>query len=274
MTQRKGKAKDVTAASTSKAGLPEEETETAWERTKANIKTIGGAVLLAILIRIVIFEAFEIEGPSMEPTLLNGDRVVVAKFRYGLYLPFQESASFTWGTPERGDVVIVNSPEDIAIVKRVIGLPGDTVEIRDDVVHVNGEPVAVTDLGECDDEYQQETASTCHWYRESFGDLSWRISRNRATRPANYPRTEVPEDHIYILGDHRDRSNDSRYFGPVHRSRVKGQALVIYWSSLGTWWRQGDSNADDDPGAGRAYPGRNEDRPYGVRWGRLFDAVE
>ena len=257
MTQRKGKAKEAAAPAAEKAGLaPEEEGETAWERTKANVKTIGGAVLLAILIRIVIFEAFEIEGPSMEPTLLNGDRVVVAKFRYGLYLPFQQSASLTWGTPNRGDVVIVNSPEDIAIVKRVIGLPGDTIEIRDNVVHVNGEPIAIEDLGRCDDGYQQETASTCHWFRESFGEHTWRISRNLAGPPTNHPRLEVPEGHIYILGDHRDRSNDSRFFGPVHQSRVKGQALLIYWSSLGSWWTN-----EDDGG-------------YGVRWGRIFDGVE
>src|SRR5688572_9284899 len=86
--------------------------ETRWNRTKANIKTIVGAVGLAMFIRIMLFEAFEIEGPSMEPTLLNGDRVVVAKFMYGLFLPFMPEASFTWGAPTPGDVVIVKSPAD------------------------------------------------------------------------------------------------------------------------------------------------------------------
>src|SRR5688500_17661074 len=96
--------------------------ETRWQRTKANLKTIGGAVALALFIRIVLFEAFEIEGPSMQPTLLNGDRVVVAKFLYGLFLPFTTEAIVTWGLPDPGDVVIVKSPaDDIDIVKRVIG---------------------------------------------------------------------------------------------------------------------------------------------------------
>ncbi len=232
---------------------PEEVEETGWDRTKANVRTIGGAVFLAILIRIAVFEAFEIEGPSMEPTLLNGDRVVVAKFRYGLYLPNQDQATFTWGSPNRGDVVIVNSPEGVAIVKRVIGLPGDEVEIRNDVVHINGDPIDVEDLGDCAEDHQNEPDETCHWFRERFGDRSWRISRNTATPATNHPRVTVPDGHVYILGDHRDRSNDSRFFGAVETSKIKGQALAIYWSSDGGW--------------------SGEDA-YIVRWGRMFGGVE
>ncbi|MEY2929572.1 MAG: hypothetical protein RL033_321, partial [Pseudomonadota bacterium] len=104
------------------------------ESGQSNLKTIGSAILLAMFIRIVLFEAFEIEGPSMEPTLLNGDRVVVVKFLYGIFLPFMDDALMTWGQPNPGDVVIVKSPRDnVDIVKRVVGLPGDVIELKDGV---------------------------------------------------------------------------------------------------------------------------------------------
>ncbi len=222
--------------------------ETRWERTKANLKTIGGAVLLAIIIRIGLFEAFEIEGPSMEPTLLNGDRVVVAKFMYGLFLPFTTEAAVSWGQPEPGEVVIVRSPADnIDIVKRVVGVGGDTIEIRDDVVYRNGEAVPHEGAGECRDheDRREPDLNGCEWVRETLGDTTYRTSHSIDTPPSNHPPVTVPEGHVYIMGDHRDRSNDSRFFGVVPVDRVKGQALVIYWS--------------------------NED---GVRWHRLFEGVD
>jgi signal peptidase I len=235
-------------AARSEKRAPEAE-ETAWDRWKANLKTIGGAVLLAIFIRIVLFEAFEIEGPSMEPTLLNGDRVVVAKFSYGLFLPFTTEAVTTWGTPKRGDVVIVRSPQDdnIDIVKRVIALPGDTVEIHDDEILVNGVALRTRDLGPCNEiePHLRGAMSDCH--EETVDGEPHRISRDPTSPPSNHPEMVVPDDYLYILGDHRDRSNDSRFFGPIPVTRVKGRALAIYWSS---------------------------DADVGVRWDRLFDGID
>ncbi|HJL16074.1 MAG TPA: signal peptidase I [Sandaracinaceae bacterium LLY-WYZ-13_1] len=222
--------------------------EARWERTKANAKTIGGAVLLALFIRIVLFEAFEIDGPSMEPTLLHGDRVVVAKFMYGLFLPFTEDAVLTWGTPEAGDVVIVHSPYDsIDIVKRVIGVPGDTVEIRDDVVYRNGEPLQEGAPTPCLTEDGQPREGDCEWVEESIGEHEWHTSRSQLTVPDTLREREVPPGHIFVLGDHRDRSNDSRNprVGMIPVSRVKGRAVAIYWSNDGH-----------------------------VRWGRIFDGID
>ncbi len=204
-----------------------------WERTKANIKTIGGAILLAIFIRIVLFEAFEIDGPSMEPTLLNGDRVVVAKFMYGLFIPFTNEAVLTWGLPDAGDVVIVHSPYDnIDIVKRVIGEPGDRIEIRDNVVHRNGTPIQRRVVGPCRGE-QQEPQESCEWIEEGIGDHTWFISRSAFGIPEDSEEMVVPPGHVFVMGDHRDRSNDSRNprVGMIPASRVKGRALAIYWSS-------------------------------------------
>ncbi len=218
-----------------------------WDRTKANVKTIGGAILLALFIRIVLFEAFEIDGPSMEPTLLNGDRVVVAKFMYGLFLPFTNEAALNWGLPSAGDVVIVRSPLDnIDIVKRVIGVPGDTIEVRDDVVHRNGTPIQVRVVGACRGE-QQEPQDDCEWVEERIDERTWQTSRSTYSVPDTLDPVTVPPGHIFVLGDHRDRSNDSRNprVGMIPASRVKGRALTIYWSN-----------------------------DAGVRWDRIFDSVQ
>jgi len=212
--------------------------ETSWQRTSANLKTIGGAVLLAFFIRIVLFEPFEIEGPSMEPTLLNRDRVVVAKFMFGLFLPFMDEAVLTWGVPKLGDIVILKSweGEKVDIVKRVVGLPGDRLELREDVVWRNGRPITHRPVGTCDDLLRSidrdDDAAGCEWIEESLGDQTYRTSHDPADAPfTSASVTTVPPDHVFVLGDHRDHSNDSRYFGPVPISRIKGKGLVIYWSS-------------------------------------------
>jgi len=200
---------------------------------QSNLKTIGSAILLAMLIRIALFEAFEIEGPSMEPTLLNGDRVVVAKFVYGLFLPFANESVVSWGTPNVGDVVIVRSPRDnVDIVKRVVGLPGDTIELRDDVIYRNGEAVSHVSQGSCKNEPDDDPFG-CEWIEEKLGAHTYRISRNLDSLRTTREPISIPADHVYVLGDHRDRSNDSRALGPIPVQRVKGKVLSIYWSSEG-----------------------------------------
>jgi signal peptidase I len=202
-------------------------------QSQSNLKTIGSAILLAMFIRIALFEAFEIEGPSMEPTLLNGDRVVVSKFVYGLFLPFMNEAVLNWGLPEVGDVVIVRSPRDnVDIVKRVVGLPGDVIEFRDGVIYRNGKAVPHTSLGSCRDRPDAGPFG-CEWVEEKLGEHTYRISRNLDSIRTTRPPFTVADGHIYVLGDHRDRSNDSRALGPIPVKRVKGKVLSIYWSSEG-----------------------------------------
>jgi signal peptidase I len=205
--------------------------ESRWERLAQNLRTIGGAVLLALVIRTCLFEPFEIEGPSMEPTLLNGDRVIVAKFMFGLFLPFREAADLNWGAPSLGDVVIIKSPADgVVIVKRVIGVAGDFIEVRNDVVYRNGKPMSRIDQGHCATG-SGSTNPRCHWYDSEIGGKGFTTSSARAMFDPT--PTYVPPDHIYVLGDHRDSSNDSRNpaMGVIPVTRVKGKALTIYWSS-------------------------------------------
>ncbi|GAB4195049.1 MAG: signal peptidase I [Sandaracinaceae bacterium] len=215
---------------------------------RSNVRTIAGAFLVAIFIRVVVFEAFEIEGPSMEPTFVNGDRVIVAKYPFGLFLPFMNEAVTSWGMPEPGDVVIVRSPADnVDIVKRVIGVPGDRIEIRDDVVYRNGEPIRTRELGPCREEESSEDPGVCVWYEERIGDRTYRTSTSLIEPTESLSEREVPPGHVFVLGDHRDRSNDSRNpaVGMIPIGRVKGRADSIYWSS------------DEE-----------------IRWSRFFTSVE
>jgi signal peptidase I len=235
--------------------------DTRWERTKSNVKTIGGAVLLALFIRVVLVEAFEIDGPSMLPTLYDGDRVVVAKYPYGLFPAFfgigGDEALITWGLPSAGDVVIVHSPADnIDIVKRVIGVPGDRLEMRDDVVYRNGQPLLVRVVGPCQGEQGAEgddDPASCEWIEEHIGDHHWHTSRSSYNIHSEFDPVTVPPGHVFVMGDHRDRSNDSRNpaVGMIPDSRVKGRALVIYWSY-----------------------GPEEGPNSHIRWDRIFQGVE
>lgn len=208
--------------------------ETRYSPFAENVLTIVWAIGIAMAIRIFLFELFLIEGPSMEPTLYDRDRVIVAKW-YGIRLPFTHDAIVQWATPDLGDVVIVTSPyDDVDIIKRVIGVEGDTISIRDGVVYRNGKPLPSEKAGTCsDDDNRVRSDPTCERRAETVGDHSYQVSHAAHYEYPAMEEKQVPKDHIFIMGDHRDRSNDSRQIGFVPHSRIKGTALAIYYS--GSW---------------------------------------
>lgn len=224
---------------------PTQAAEPPQDSLLSHLRTIASAVFLALCIRTCVAEPFEIEGPSMEPTLLSGDRVVVEKFRYGLFLPLRDHAELNWSNPRPGDVVVLRSPADgVDIIKRVIGVPGDLIELRDEEVYRNGKIVPTKQVGKC----AFGTGALqpgCRVYESQVNEHSFRFST--AFRMFEPFSERVPEGHIYVLGDHRDHSNDSRnpMVGAVNINRIKGRALAIYWSSA----------------------------PEGFRWNRMFSSI-
>ena len=169
------------------------------------------AILLALFIRTFVVQAFKIPSGSMEPTLLVGDHILVNKFVYGVKIPFINRTVIPIGKPKRGDVIVFIYPVDRSkdFIKRVIGLPGDRVEIIDKTIFINGEP------------YKDDHG----YYSESGGKLTGASIK----RPPFGPKT-VPDNNLLVLGDNRDHSSDSRVWGFVPLSSVKGKAFIIYWS--------------------------------------------
>ena len=169
------------------------------------------AILLALFIRTFVVQAFKIPSGSMEPTLLVGDHILVNKFVYGVKIPLINKTIIPIGTPKRGDVIVFIYPVDTSkdFIKRVIGLPGDRIEIVDKTVFINGEP------------YKDE-----HGY---YSGTNSKLPGPSIRRPPFGPET-VPENSLLVLGDNRDHSSDSRVWGFVPLSSVKGKAFIIYWS--------------------------------------------
>ncbi len=169
------------------------------------------AVLLALFIRSFVLQAFKIPSGSMLPTLLIGDHLLVNKFIYGTSIPFTGGKRIlSWKQINRGDIVVFKFPKDRSVdyIKRVIGLPGDKVQINNKKVSVNGKAV--------DDPHAHFTSST--------------IMSSLAGPRDNLGPITVPEDKIFVMGDNRDNSYDSRFWGFVDKKDVLGKALIIYWS--------------------------------------------
>jgi signal peptidase I len=175
------------------------------------------ALVFALLIRTFVVQAFKIPSGSMEPTLQIGDHILVNKFLYGLQIPFTSIRLFPLGQPQRGDVVVFIYPVDPSkdFIKRVIGVEGDTVRLVNKKLYVNG--------GEVPDPHAV--------YKEDSSFLSDLQKRE------NFGPVTVPKGQLFVLGDNRDRSLDSRFWGFVPAKDVRGKAFIIYWS-----WNSEETN--------------------------------
>jgi len=228
------------------------------------IRTVVYAVLIALVVRTFLFEPFNIPSGSMIPTLLVGDYLFVSKYSYGYSrhsFPFSfppYSGRVLSGEPERGDVAVFKLPTDNSTdyIKRIVGLPGDSIQVQDGILQINGEAVKrervaakAGDAGGSGGIIYVETlpSGISHRIRESgdaeFGD--------------NTPVFEVPAGAYFVMGDNRDNSQDSRFIGPVPAENLVGRAEFLFFSTDGSaalWevWKW----------------------PLAVRWSRLFERVE
>ena len=176
------------------------------------------ALLLALLIRTFIIQAFKIPSGSMENTLLIGDHILVSKFSYGTHIPneipfldiklFDDIVLFS-KVPQRGDIIVFKFPKDERrdFIKRVIGLPGDFLEVRRQKIYINDKLYEDTHARHTDPASNDSLVP-----RDDFGPVL------------------VPEEYVFVMGDNRENSQDSRYWGFLNVKKIRGKALMIYWS--------------------------------------------
>ncbi|MFP4083391.1 MAG: signal peptidase I [Desulfonatronovibrio sp.] len=178
------------------------------------------ALILALFIRTFVIQAFKIPSGSMLPTLQIGDHLLVNKFKYGIHMPFMDKYIFEFDGPQFQDIIVFEFPEDPSkdFIKRVVGLPGDVIEIKDKKFYRNGQSIH--------EDYIQHRDRRVVDKRDDFGPYT------------------VPEDSYFVMGDNRDESYDSRFWGAVDREDILGKAWIIYWSWEGVsdirWGRIGN----------------------------------
>ncbi len=179
-------------------------------RLRENLEAILLAILLALFIRTFIVQAFKIPSGSMQETLQIGDHILVSKFIYGVRLPWLNTVIIPVKEPRREDILVFEFPEDPKkdFIKRVVGIEGDVIEIRDKKLYVN-------------QELQKADYSV---NKDSF------VIPGHIQPRDNFGPFTVPPESLFVLGDNRDHSYDSRFWGIVDVSRVKGKAFIIYWS--------------------------------------------
>ena len=173
-------------------------------------ESIAIAILLALIIRTYLVQAFKIPSGSMEDTLAIGDHLLVSKFIYGTKIPFSDNRIVKVRDPRQGDVIVFEYPEDPSkdFIKRVVGVPGDTVEGKEKKLYVNGKLYQNPHEVHKEKEIIPKEMNP----RDTFGPVM------------------VPANSYFVMGDNRDRSYDSRFWGVVSRDKIKGLAFIKYWS--------------------------------------------
>jgi signal peptidase I len=193
--------------------------------------TLFIAVLVALSFRSAVAELNVVPTGSMEPTILIGDRIFVNKLAYDLKIPFTLVRMMEWTHPRRGDIVVFFSPADgKRLVKRVVGLPGDRVAMRNNRLWINGAPLAYKPLKSMLFE-KSDAKEDYLFFSEKLADRNHPVKLNRH-RPSihSFPPVTVPARSYFVLGDNRDNSGDSRVFGFIPRRRILGKATRIAYS--------------------------------------------
>jgi signal peptidase I len=202
-----------------------------WWRQEIRPLLILAVILFSI--RSSLADWNDVPSGSMNPTILEGDRIYVNKLAYDLKVPFTTWHLATWSNPQRGDIVVFYSPHDgTRLVKRVVGLPGDTVELRNDELIINGVPVHYSSLnaeisGQLPDAEQQQSL----FAREQLPGQSHAVMAiPYLPAKRTFGPVRVPDGQYFMMGDNRDNSFDSRYFGTVTRNEIVGKATDVVFS--------------------------------------------
>jgi signal peptidase I len=201
-------------------------------------ESIGVAVAIALLLRAFVVEAFQIPSGSMIPTLEVGDHIFVSKFAYGLTIPFTNTKVMQLAEPKRGDIIVFKFPGDQSVdyIKRVVGLPGDVIEMRQEELYINGHAVARERVPR---PYHYSDASHGSGPPEDHEGELWletldghkhETIQEPVRGPRDFERKVVPANNVFVMGDNRDNSSDSRVWGTVDRDLIKGKALIVWWS--------------------------------------------
>lgn len=202
------------------------------------------AAIVALFIRQFVVEAFKIPSGSMIPTLTIGDHLLVNKFIYGPRIPFTDMRIFTWREPQRGEIIVFKYPGDERkdYIKRIVGLPGEKIQIRKGQLLINDEPVQVTRLGPY--EGGDQSSGPPYYDKpmlldEQLGAVRHHILYMHDQAELEYGPVLVPKESVFVMGDNRDNSQDSRVWGFVNYRKILGRALIIYWSwdGNGRWVR-------------------------------------
>lgn len=203
-------------------------------------RSIFGVILVVFIVRSFIFEPFRIPSGSMMPTLVAGDFILVNKYDYGVRIPVINKKLIELGQPKRGDVVVFRYPKEphIDYIKRVIGLPGDEIRYADKQLYVNGERLELAEVDEYPGWGKGKEMKGALVLEERLDDFYHQILLDGRKRSA--PLTfKVPEGNYFVMGDNRDHSNDSRYWGTVPDENLVGRAFMI-WMNFKSLSRIGD----------------------------------
>ena len=209
-------------------------------------KSFFPIILAVLVLRSFLVEPFRIPSGSMMPTLLVGDFILVNKFSYGLRLPVLNTKIIEVGEPQRGDVAVFRYPEDPSIdyIKRVVGVPGDHIRYADKKLYINGEFASQESVGKYIADGASASMTGAMEYRETVGD----VAHNILTRSNGFNRDfefTVSDGQYFVLGDNRDNSRDSRYWGTVPEGHLVGKAFFVWmnwdpvangvsWNRIGT----------------------------------------
>jgi signal peptidase I len=199
-------------------------------------------LVLVLLVRSFLFEPFRIPSSSMMPTLLVGDFIFVNKYVYGLRLPVTNTKILDVGAPRRGDVIVFRLPSDPSTnyIKRLIGLPGDTIRYANQKLYINDRPVEHVIRGVYDNDEQQPDSLV---FEERLGSVQHEILLWRFPNSRGDGTFVVPSGYYFMMGDNRDNSQDSRFIGPIPESNIVGRAVRIWmnWSfpEMPKWSRIG-----------------------------------